>query len=114
MITYRGIEYRCPVELTISLLSGKWKAVLLWELSERTIRFNELTRLFPEVTRKMLTQQLKEMERDGLVHRQEYNQIPPKVEYSLTEFGRSFMPVIRSMNQWGIDYLTEKVDSNVQ
>jgi DNA-binding HxlR family transcriptional regulator len=108
MITFREKEYRCPVELTINLIGGKWKAVLLWELSEKTLRFNELVRLFPNATRKMLTQQLKEMERDGLILRNEYNQIPPKVEYSLTEFGRSFMPVLFSMNQWGKDYLAEQ------
>lgn len=101
MIIFREKEYRCPVELTIELIGGKWKAVLLWELSEITLRFNELTRLFPNATRKMLTQQLKEMERDGLVLRKEYIQIPPKVEYSLTDFGRTFMPILMSMNQWG-------------
>ena len=109
MITFRDKEYRCPVELTIDLIGGKWKALILWELSEKTLRFNELIRLFPNATRKMLTQQLKEMERNGLILRQEYNQIPPKVEYSLTAFGRSFMPVLFSMNQWGKDYMEENI-----
>ena len=108
MINFRDKEYRCPVELTINLIGGKWKAVLLWELSEKTIRFNELTRMFPNATRKMLTQQLKDMEHDGLVFRKEYAQIPPKVEYSLTDFGRTFMPILMMMNQWGDDYLSEK------
>lgn len=107
MINFREKTYRCPVELTIDLLGGKWKAVLLWELSEKTLRFNELTRLFPNATRKMLTQQLKEMERDGLVNRKEYYQVPPKVEYSLTDFGKTFMPVLFSMNQWGEDYIAK-------
>lgn len=111
MIEFRGKEYRCPVELTIDLLGGKWKAVLMWELSEKTLRFNELTRLFPNATRKMLTQQLKEMERDGLIFRREYPQIPPKVEYSLTDFGRTFMPVLFSMNQWGQDYIATLGDN---
>ncbi len=111
MITYRDKAYRCPVELTISLIGGKWKALLLWELSNKTLRFNELIRLFPDTTRKMLTQQLKEMERDGLILRQEYNQVPPKVEYSLTTFGKSFMPVLFSMNQWGMDYMAEIQES---
>ena len=108
MINFRDKEYRCPVELTINLIGGKWKAVLLWELSKKTIRFNELTRLFPNATRKMLTQQLKDMELNGLVLRKEYAQIPPKVEYSLTDFGRTFMPILMMMNQWGDDYLSEK------
>ena len=107
MINFRDKEYRCPVELTINLIGGKWKAVLLWELSKKTIRFNELTRLFPNATRKMLTQQLKDMELNGLVLRKEYAQIPPKVEYSLTDFGKSFIPILMAMNQWGNDYLTE-------
>lgn len=107
MVTFRDKTYRCPVELTIHLIGGKWKAILIWELSKNTIRFNELVRLFPDVTRKMLTQQLKEMEHDGLILRKEYNQVPPKVEYSLTDFGRSFMPIILTMDQWGRDYLAE-------
>lgn len=107
MYNFRDKAYSCPVELTIDLIGGKWKAVLLWELSEKTLRFNELNRLFPSATRKMLTQQLKEMERDGLIYRKEYPQIPPKVEYSLTDFGRSFMPVLFSMNEWGKGYMAE-------
>ena len=107
MITFRDKEYRCPVELTINLVGGKWKSVLIWELSEKTLRFNELTRLFPNATRKMLTQQLKELEHDGLVLRKKYSQMPPKVEYSLTDFGRTFMPILLSMNQWGKEYLAE-------
>ncbi len=113
MITFHEKTYRCPVELTINLLGGKWKAVLLWELSGRTLRFNELTRLFPDATRKMLTQQLRQMERDGLILRNEYLQIPPKVEYSLTDFGRSFMPVLLSMNQWGEAYLAKMAKAGI-
>ena len=107
MVIFRDREYRCPVELTISLIGGKWKAILLWELSKETIRFNEITRRFPEATRKMLSQQLREMEQDGLILRTKYAQIPPKVEYSLTDLGKSFMPVIFSMNQWGMNYVSE-------
>ncbi len=107
MIQFREKEYRCPVELTINLIGGKWKAVILWELSEKPIRFNELMRTFPNITHKMLTQQLKEMERDGLILRTVYSQVPPKVEYSLTDFGRSFMPILLSMNQWGQNYLED-------
>lgn len=111
MFTFQGKAYRCPVELTIDLIGGKWKAVLLWELADRTLRFNELTRLFPIATRKMLTQQLKEMERDGLILRRQYPEVPPKVEYSLTDFGRTFMPVLYSMNDWGKGYAAEMEES---
>lgn len=105
MIVFRDKEYRCHVELTLNLIGGKWKAIIIWELSKEPIRFNELLRRFPNVSRKMLTQQLKEMQRDGLVNRKDYQEKPLRVEYSLTDFGRSFMPVILSMDQWGEDYL---------
>lgn len=104
MITFKDKEYQCAVELTISLIGGKYKAILLWELSESTKRFNELRKRFPEVTQKMLTQQLRDLENDGLILRKVYPQVPPKVEYSLTDFGRTLMPVIHAMNQWGYDY----------
>jgi DNA-binding HxlR family transcriptional regulator len=105
MIIFKDREYKCAVELTINLIGGKYKALLLWELSESTKRFNELRKRFPEVTQKMLTQQLRDLENDGLILRHVYPQVPPKVEYSLTDFGKSLMPVIHSMNQWGNNYI---------
>lgn len=111
MITFKDREYKCAVELTINLIGGKYKALLLWELSESTKRFNELRKRFPEVTQKMLTQQLRDLENDGLILRHVYPQVPPKVEYSLTDFGRSLMPVIHAMNQWGNDYIEKQIIS---
>lgn len=95
----------CPVEATLELIGGKYKALILWHLSEQTLRFSELKKLIPNATPKMLTQQLRELESNQLVHRQVFPVIPPKVEYSLTELGRSLMPVLVSMRDWGAGYL---------
>lgn len=94
---------RCPVEATLAIMGGKWKPLILFYLMEQTRRFNELRRLIPHVTQQMLTLQLRELERDGIVHRHIYAEIPPKVEYSLTEKGRSLEPILQLMLQWGLD-----------
>lgn len=97
----------CPVEATLELIGGKYKALILWHLSEGTRRFSELNRLV-SATPKMLTQQLRELEDHQLVHREVYPVIPPKVEYSLTELGKSLMPILVAMRDWGADYLRTK------
>lgn len=96
---------RCPVEATLELIGGKYKALILWHLSEQTLRFSELNKKIPSATAKMLTQQLRELENHELVHRQVYPVVPPKVEYSLTALGRSLLPVLAAMRDWGVDYL---------
>lgn len=95
----------CPVEATLELIGGKYKALILWHLSEQTLRFSELKKLIPNATPKMLTQQLRELESNLLVNRHVFPVIPPKVEYSLTDLGRSLMPVLISMRDWGAGYL---------
>lgn len=95
----------CPVETTIELIGGKYKALILWHLSEGTLRFSQLQKVITNATPKMLTQQLRELETQALIHRQVYPVIPPRVEYSLTELGKSLMPVLISMRDWGADYL---------
>ncbi len=82
---FREKVYKSAIDVTIAVLGGKWKSSILWNLGQQTMRFSELQRHFSDTTRKMLTQQLRELERDGLVHREVYPQVPPKVEYSLTE-----------------------------
>ncbi|OQY20340.1 MAG: transcriptional regulator [Desulfobacteraceae bacterium 4572_35.1] len=94
-------NYRCPVELTLEIIGGKWKALILWHLSYKTLRFSQLKRRLPRVTQKMLTQQLRELERDGVVYREVYPQVPPKVEYSLTGLGSSVVPLLQQMCEWG-------------
>ena len=95
----------CPVETTLQVLSGKWKAGILFHLQSGARRSGELRRLMPEVTRQMLTAHLRELERDGLVDRKVYPQVPPKVEYSLTVLGRALEPVFEEIYQWGVVYL---------
>ena len=97
----------CPVETTLNLIGGKYKALILWHLSKGTLRFSELHR-YVEATPKMLTQQLRELETQGLIHRQVYPVIPPKVEYSLTDLGETLMPVLVAMRDWGTDYLRKQ------
>ena len=95
----------CPVAATIELIGGKYKALILWRLSEGTLRFSELQRAIPNATPKMLTQQLRELETQGLIKRTVYPVIPPHVEYSLTDLGISLMPVLVAIRDWGADYL---------
>lgn len=100
-----GKEYYCHVELTLQVIGGKWKPIILYRLAEEQVmRFSELKRTMPNITQKMLTQQLREMEADGMVHREVYPQVPPKVEYSLTEIGKSVVPVLKGLCQWGEAY----------
>jgi DNA-binding HxlR family transcriptional regulator len=100
-------DYGCPVEATVDVLGGKWKAVILYYLFRGPKRFNELRRLLPDVTQRMLTLQLRELELDGIVHREIFKQIPPRVEYSLTEFGVSLGPIIVQMRDWGEVYMEQ-------
>ena len=95
----------CPVEATLELIGGKYKALILWHLAEGKLRFSELRKAVPRATPKMLTQQLRELETDQLIHREVYPVIPPKVEYSLTDTGRSLMPILVAMRDWGAGYL---------
>ena len=88
MIKFQNVEYHCSMELTLELIGGKWKSLILWHLGENTLRFSELKRALPKITQKMLTQQLRELEVHGLVSRFIYTQVPPRVEYTLTEAGQ--------------------------
>lgn len=92
---------KCPVETALDVLAGKWKILILWYLRAETKRFNELQKLLPRTTQKMLIQKLRELEQDGIVHREVYPVVPPKVEYSLTEYGKSLKPIIKSLYLWG-------------
>ncbi len=98
-------SFHCPVEATIQLIGGKYKAVILWHLMNQTLRYSEIHKRIPSATDKMLAQQLRELERDGLINRTVYPVVPPKTEYSLTDFGRTLAPILDAMCDWGADYL---------
>lgn len=103
----------CPVESTLELIGGKYKALILWHLSENTLRFSELRKAISGATAKMLTQQLRELEAQKLIHREVFPIIPPKVEYSLTELGKSLLPILVAMRDWGAGYLrTKNLEAN--
>ncbi|WP_179031597.1 winged helix-turn-helix transcriptional regulator [Paenibacillus kribbensis] len=111
-----GNDQACPVEFTLDVIGGKWKGVILYHLMYGTKRFSEFRRICPGITQRMLTLQLRELEEDGVVHREVYQQVPPKVEYSLTEFGRTLIPIINLMKDWGENYKTKQrpTDSRLQ
>lgn len=94
------------VEVAIEAMIGKWKPIILFHLmTNGTMRFSELKRAIPKITQKMLTSQLRELEHHKLVHREVYPQVPPKVEYSLTEYGQSVIPILKAMQQWGTSHI---------
>ncbi len=95
----------CPVSATLELIGGKYKALILWHLSEGTMRYSDLRKRIGSATAKMLTQQLRELESNQLIHRKVYPVVPPKVEYSLTHLGQSLMPILVAMRDWGADYM---------
>ncbi len=101
-------NYQCEIELTLEILSGKWKALIIWNLHlHDIIRYNEFRRLIPSITQKMLTQQLKELEKYGIISRKVHPSVPPAVEYALTETGQELIPIMESMDRWGKKYVKE-------
>lgn len=98
-------NFGCPVEACLEVVGGKWKGVVLFHLLEGTKRFNELMRLMPGVTQRMLTRQLRELEADQIITRKVYPEVPPKVEYALSEFGKTLAPVLKVVQQWGTKYI---------
>lgn len=100
--------FNCEKELTLSIIGGKWKMIIMWHLGkEGTKRFSELKSLIPDITQRMLTTQLRELEDDGIVNRKVYPVVPPKVEYSLTPRGESLIPILDMMYEWGKDYIVD-------
>ncbi|SMC20075.1 transcriptional regulator, HxlR family [Clostridium acidisoli DSM 12555] len=94
----------CPVETALNIIGGKWKGVIIYRLLDGKKRFNELNRMLPKITHRMLTLQLRELERDGIVKRTVYAEVPPKVEYELTNFGLSIKPIISAIYNFGVEY----------
>jgi DNA-binding HxlR family transcriptional regulator len=100
-------ELGCPVEATLDLIGGKWKAIILYHLRDQVLRFNELQRRLTGISQRLLTKQLRELEEVGFVSRTVYAEVPPKVEYRLTKKGETLRPVIRALEIWGEDYLVQ-------
>jgi DNA-binding HxlR family transcriptional regulator len=96
-----GETYHCAMDVAMSFVGGKWKTVVLWYLRNKTLRFGELKKQIPQITEKMLSLQLKALEEDGLVKREVFTEVPLRVEYSLTEFGKTLVPMLEAIAQWG-------------
>lgn len=106
-------NYRCEIEVTLEILSGKWKSLIIWNLSiHKVVRYNEFKRLIPGITQKMLSQQLKDLEQNKLVNRTVYPQVPPMVEYSLTQLGEDLIPILEGMDKWGKHFVDNYMHSN--
>ena len=104
-IEFKSKKYTCTFEITIDLIGGKWKPLIVWHLGTKgTLRFSELKKTPSKITPKMLTQQHRELEIDALIVRKVYPEVPPKVEYSLSNIGESLMPVLKLMCDWGKEY----------
>jgi DNA-binding HxlR family transcriptional regulator len=99
------------MELSIYLIRGKWKTVILWNISNESLRFGELCRRFPNATQKVLTEQLRELEKNGLLLREVYPEVPLRVEYSLTKFGKTLLPILTEINKWGQMFLSSDISN---
>ncbi|WP_179315509.1 winged helix-turn-helix transcriptional regulator [Winogradskyella undariae] len=111
MYHYKGKDYPCCASLTMGIIGGKWKTVILYHLMDRTLRYSELRKEMPKVTERTLSLQLKTLEEDGIVKRKVYTSKPPlKVEYSLTDLGKTLIPVIQSIANWGVSVVKDKGD----
>lgn len=106
--------YRCPVTATMSLIGGKWKLIILWCISNEINRFGKLQRAIPDISKKMLTAELRALERDGIISRTIYPVMPPSVEYRMTALGETLLPMMNIMAQWGIDYALAQQDVDQQ
>jgi DNA-binding HxlR family transcriptional regulator len=101
LIRLDGETFHCALDVTMRFIGGKWKTVVLWYLRKGPMRFSEISKRIPQITEKMLSLQLKELERDGIISRTVYAQVPPRVEYSFTEKGSSLIPVVEALAGWG-------------
>lgn len=111
-LAFKDKSFSCTFEITMEIIGGKWKPLILWHLGTKgTLRFSELRKIMPQITPKMLTQQLRELEADHLILRTVYPVVPPKVEYDLTDIGNDLMPIIKSMHHWGNGYYSNYIST---
>ena len=104
------MQYSCPVDAALSAIGGKWKMQILWRLVQRPHRYGELRRAIPEITEKMLYQQLRQLEAEKLVHREAYAEVPPRVEYSLTDRSEALIPILNRMADWAFEHLDDRIE----
>ena len=102
-----GTFFYCPVDLTLQIVGGRWKGIVIWNLRENPKRFSELKRILVTINDKMLSQVLRELEEQGVVHREVYQVVPPKVEYSLTDEGKKLLPIMQAMSDYGTKFVVE-------
>jgi len=108
----KKFDYQCPFEVALDNISGRWKGLILWHLCEKTYRYGELRRELGDITQKMLTQSLRDLEKNGLISRKVYPVVPPKVEYSITELGKKVQPILFALQEWGREIIKENnIDS---
>ncbi len=104
-------RYSWGIEATLDVIGGKWKPLVIYQLKDGTLRFSQiLNRVQPRITQRMLTKELRELENDGLITRKVYPQVPPKVEYSLTETGQSLMPILDQLCDWGYEHMKDEIE----
>jgi DNA-binding HxlR family transcriptional regulator len=107
-------DFHCEKELTLSIISGKWKVVILWHLGvQGPHRFSELQKLFPKISHKTLANQLRELMEDGIIHREVYPEMPPKVVYSMTDLGMTLLPIVEMMYEWGKNRIEQMKEMNI-
>ena len=104
-------QYDWPIDATLDVIGGKWKPLIIYALNDETLRFSRLLdKLQPRITQRMLTKQLRQLEEDGLITRKVYAEVPPKVEYSLTETGKSLMPILDQLCEWGSEHMGDRIE----
>jgi DNA-binding HxlR family transcriptional regulator len=109
--TPKRYQYSWPIEATLDVIGGKWKLLVIYQLKDGTLRFNQLlNKVQPRITQRMLTKELRELEKDGLVTRKVYPQVPPKVEYSLTKRGHSLIPILDQLCDWGSEHMGDEIE----
>jgi DNA-binding HxlR family transcriptional regulator len=102
-INEKVITEKCPITSTMLAIGGRWKLIIIWQLRNNSLRYNELKKNIPNISEKMLIQQLKELKESGWLSKKDFKVIPPKTEYSLTELGKSFIPILKSIYKWGTE-----------
>jgi DNA-binding HxlR family transcriptional regulator len=108
-INEKSITDNCPITSTVLAIGGRWKIIILWQLKDGSLRYNEIRKAIPNISEKMLIQQLKELIESNWVIKKDYKQIPPRTEYSLTEIGISFLPILENIRVWGTEYLMTEI-----